>query len=80
MEKDKQKKGFPLTAKSYILIAIGFLVVIIGFSLMTGSGSTNPNVFDDSIFSFRRITLAPIVVILGFILVFYAIMRKPRKK
>lgn len=57
----------------------GVLVIILGFLLMSGGGSPDPNVFDESIFSFRRITLAPIVVLLGFVVVGYGIMYKPRK-
>ncbi|PVX52186.1 hypothetical protein C7377_0490 [Balneicella halophila] len=79
-DKENNEKGYPLSAKNYILIAIGFGVVVLGFSLMTGSGSQDPAVFDDSIFSFRRITLAPFIVIAGFATVFYAIIKKPRKK
>lgn len=71
---------YALTARNYILIAIGFAIVVLGFTLMTGSGSEDPNVFNEDIFSFRRITLAPFVVVAGFALVFYAIIKKPRKK
>ncbi len=77
---DKHDEKFALSARDYVLIAVGFAVVILGFMLMSGSGSQDPKVFDDSIFNFRRITLAPFVVIAGFALVFYAIIRKPRKK
>ncbi len=80
MKQEKQEEKFALSARDYILITIGFGVVVLGFTLMTGSGSQDPAVFDDSIFSFRRITLAPFVVVAGFALVFYAIIRKPRKK
>lgn len=80
MNKDNNEEKFPLAAHNYILIAIGFGIVVLGFTLMTGSGSQDPSVFDDSIFSFRRITLAPFVVIAGFATVFYAIIKKPRKK
>lgn len=80
MDTNNKENKYPLSARNYILIAIGFAVVVLGFTLMTGSGSQDPKVFDDSIFSFRRITLAPFIVVAGFALVFYAIIRKPRKK
>ncbi len=78
--KERKDEDFALSSRNYIMIAIGFAVVVLGFMLMSGSGSQDPNVFDESIFSFRRITLAPFVVVAGFALVFYAIIRKPRKK
>lgn len=80
MEKENNENKYALTARGYILIAIGFAIVVLGFSLMTGSGSQDPNVFNEDIFSFRRITLAPFIVVAGFALVFYAIIKKPRKK
>lgn len=80
MENENNEQKYALTSRSYILIAIGFAIVVLGFTLMTGSGSQDPNVFNDNIFSFRRITLAPFVVVAGFALVFYAIIKKPRKK
>ena len=57
---------------------IGLGIIVLGFILMIGGGSDDPNVFDESIFSFRRITLAPIVVLFGFIFQIYAIMKKPK--
>ena len=70
----EKKAGFPIPVSSYKMILIGFGIVVLGFILMMGGGSDNPDVFNDEIFSFRRITLAPIVVLSGFI--FWAIMRK----
>lgn len=65
--------------QNYILIAIGFGIIILGFALMIGGGSKDPNVFDaESLFSFRRITLAPLVVLFGFLFEVYAIMKKPK--
>ena len=70
---------FAFQRKNYLFLIAGVLVIICGFLLMSGGGSPDPNVFDESIFSFRRITLAPIVVLLGFLIVGYGIMHKPRK-
>lgn len=64
---------------NYILIAVAVAVIIIGFVLMTGSPSTATE-YNPDIFSFRRITLAPIVCLIGFILVIVGIMYKPKEK
>ena len=56
------KAGFPIPVGNYKMILIGFGIVILGFILMMGGGSEDPNQFNYDIFSFRRITLAPIVV------------------
>lgn len=70
----------PLTKRNYILIIIGFLIIITGFLLMIGGGSDNPDVFrDEELFNFRRITLAPLIILFGFIFEIYAIMKKTRE-
>lgn len=73
---DKEKLNFALGRENYKLLAIGFAIIVIGFLLMIGGKSDDPNVFSDEIFSFRRITLAPIVVLAGFIFEIWAIMKK----
>mgnify|MGYP003583261945 FL=1 len=75
-----QNEGkFALGRENYKLLLIGFGIIVLGFILMAGGGSKDPNVFNYDIFSFRRITLAPIVVLFGFAFEIYAIMKKPRK-
>ena len=70
--------GFALGKENLKLMLIGLIIIILGFALMTGGRSADPNVFNkDVIFSFRRITLAPIVVMFGFLFEIYAIMKKP---
>ncbi len=64
---------------NYILIAVAVVVIIIGFVLMTGSPSTATE-YNPDIFSFRRITLAPIVCLIGFLLVIVGIMYRPKEK
>jgi len=59
------------------MLAAGMIVVIIGFILMSGSGSTD-KVFNPDIFSFRRITLAPIVCLIGFVSMIFGVMYKPK--
>ncbi|MCH4895478.1 DUF3098 domain-containing protein [Marinilabiliaceae bacterium JC040] len=72
--------NFPLTIKNYKLIVIGFAIIILGFLLMLGGGSANEHEFSKDVYSFRRITLAPIVVLIGFIFEIYAIMAKTKEK
>lgn len=74
----EKKVGFPIPVSSYKMILIGLGIVLLGFILMMGGGSDSPDEFNYDIFSFRRITLAPIVVLGGFGFVFWAIMRKPK--
>ncbi len=68
-----------MTKKNYILMLIGLGIIVLGFVLMAGGGSDDPAVFNERMFSFRRITLAPIVVIGGFVFEGFAIMWRPRK-
>ena len=75
MTMDKQK--FALDKTNFILLAVGMVVVIIGFLLMTGPGSTEA-MFEPDIFSVRRIKVAPAVCFFGFIFMIYAILRKPK--
>jgi len=78
MLKENSKFDFPIPKKSYAYIVIGLGIVVLGFLLMMGGGSDDPNIFDESIFSFRRVTLAPLVVLAGFCFVGWSIMRKPK--
>ncbi len=66
--------NFAFKKKNYTLIIIGLAFIISGFILMSGGSSENPEVFSTEIFSFQRITLAPILVIIGFIIEIFAIM------
>jgi len=70
--------GFSLPKENLWIIIVAVLLIIIGFFLVSGGGSEDPNVFSEAIFSFRRITLAPIVMLIGYGLVIYGIMRKPK--
>jgi membrane-bound ClpP family serine protease len=78
--KEKSEIGFAFAKENYKLVLIGLGFIIFGFILMAGGGSDDPNVFDESIFSFTRITLAPIVVLAGFGFEIYAIMHKPKSE
>tara|TARA_R110002072_G_scaffold83202_3_gene189063 strand:+ start:1804 stop:2043 length:240 start_codon:yes stop_codon:yes gene_type:complete len=78
MEEKKQHQ-MAFGKENYIWLAISLGVLVIGYLLMAGGGTEDPTVFKhEEIFSFRRITLAPLVVLLGFILGFYAILKKAK--
>jgi hypothetical protein len=66
----------PLALKNYILIGLGLIIIILGMVLMCGGGSQNPDEFNYAMFSWRRITLAPILIVGGFAFEIYAIMKK----
>ncbi|MBU8892206.1 MAG: DUF3098 domain-containing protein [Bacteroidales bacterium] len=76
---EEKKLGFALGRENYILLIIGFVIIVFGFLLMIGGKAENVNEFNEKIFSFRRITLAPIIVLLGFVFEIYAIMKKPKE-
>ena len=73
------KEGFVFERKNYVAIAIGFSLVILGFILMSGGKSDDPNIFKgEEVFSFTRITFAPFTVLIGFVVVGVGIMLKPK--
>lgn len=69
----------PLGPTNYRLIVVGLVFIAVGFILMGGGGSEDPDVFDHSIFNFRRTTLAPILVLIGYGIEVYAILKKPEQ-
>ena len=71
-------EGFALGKENLKLMVIGFVIIVIGFLLMTGGKSNDPSVFNPEMFNFQRITLAPMVVLFGFIFEIYAIIKKPK--
>ncbi len=79
MSKETRKPGFAFGKENYRMLIIGVLIVVIGYCLMIGGGSDDPTQFHaDEIFSFRRITLAPIVILTGFVVVLLGIMKKSK--
>ena len=72
---DRKKLAFDKT--NFILLAAGMLVVILGFILMTGPASTMDH-YEPDIFSVRRIRVAPLVSLVGFVFIIYAVLRKPK--
>jgi len=77
---EKATKGFVFGKINYMLMIIGLAVIVIGFLLMAGGGSDDPNRFDPGIFSFRRITMAPVIVLIGFVVEGVAIMYRPKSR
>jgi membrane-bound ClpP family serine protease len=72
-----EKKDFAFGRMNFILLAVGMLVVVIGFILMSG-GSSSEEAYNPDIFSTRRIVVAPIVCLLGFVSMIYAVVHKPK--
>jgi len=74
------KPDFLFEKVNYKVLLAGIGVILLGFILMSGGGSDNPNIWNDDIFSFRRIRLAPTVVLIGFGITIYSIFKNPVKK
>ena len=71
---------FALPKKNFVLILIGLGIMILGYILLSGGGSDDPNVFNYDMFSFRRLVLAPVVILAGFGFEIYAIIKKKKKQ
>ena len=86
-KKDNKKQDTPppatfaFTRENYRILLIGIAILVVGFLLMIGGGTDDPNKFNgDELFSFRRITLSPMVILVGFVVVLFAILKKPKKE
>ena len=80
MKNKKSKKTFIFQRKNYIFMIIGLLFIALGFILMSGGASDDPNVFNPEIYNFRRIRLAPTLVLIGFAIQVFAILTSSTKK
>ena len=78
MKKEEQKHEFLFEKENYVILLIGIAVIALGFILMSGGGSDDPNIFNEEIFNFRRIRLAPTTVLIGFGITIYAILKNPK--
>ncbi|UJH66179.1 DUF3098 domain-containing protein [Allomuricauda sp. SCSIO 65647] len=76
----KKQREFVFQKKNYIFLFIGLGLIALGFILMSGGGSDDPNVFNEDIYNFRRIRLAPTLVLIGLGIQIYAILLNPNKK
>ena len=77
--KNEHPQEFLFDKINYKILLVGIAVIALGFILMSGGGSDDPNVFNDDVFSFRRIRLAPTTVLIGFGITIYAILKNPKK-
>ena len=80
LNKKDPKSTFVFDKTNYTLLLVAIAILVTGFLLMVGGESIDPDGFNPEIFSHRRITLAPIVVIAGFIFAVFAIMKKPKSE
>lgn len=79
-DQHKTEGEFLFGKKNYMIMILGVVVILIGFALMVGGGSDDPAVFNEEIYNFRRIRLAPTIVLLGLAIEVYAIVANPGKK
>lgn len=80
MKENTEDAGFAIPKRNVLYIIAGFVVMLLGYLLMSGGGSDDPNVFNEEMFSFRRIVLAPVVIIIGMIVEIWAIMYVGKQK
>lgn len=76
----KKEFTFLFSKMNYIIMVAGLVFIILGFILMIGGGSDDPNVFNEAIFNTQRLVVAPILLMLGYLLQFVAILYKPKSK
>lgn len=72
--------NFAISKKNVLLILIGLGIMVLGYILMVGGGSDDPEVFNYAMFSVRRIVIAPIIILIGFAFEIYAIMKRPKNE
>lgn len=78
-EKETKQDILAFDRMNYILLLAGIGILVLGYLLMIGGGSDDPKVYNKEIFNFQRITLSPITLLIGFGVVLYAIIRKPKQ-
>ncbi|MEE9406629.1 MAG: DUF3098 domain-containing protein [Polaribacter sp.] len=78
-EQNAEKQEFLFGKKNYTIMIVGILVIALGFIFMSGGGSDNPEVFNEDIYNWQRIRLAPTLVIIGLGIEIYAILASPKK-
>ena len=72
------QNSFLFDKTNYLLFAVGLALIVLGFILMAGGGSEDPNVYNEELFNARRITWAPLLIVLGFVVEVFAILRRPK--
>lgn len=78
LETAEDKKKLPFAKMNYILVLVGVALIALGMILMIGGGSSDPDVFNEKMFNFQRITLSPILILLGFVMEIVAIFWKKK--
>lgn len=78
-ENEQEKQEFLFEKVNYKILLIGIAVITVGFVLMSGGGSDDPKVFNEAVFNFQRIRLAPTLVLIGFGITIYSIVKSPKK-
>ena len=78
-KKIEEKSEFLFAKKNYLIMLVGIVFIALGFILMIGGGSDNPEIFNEDIYNFRTIRLAPTLVLIGFAIEVYAILTKSIK-
>ena len=76
---NKESGEFLFGKRNYTIMIAGIIIILVGFILMAGGGSDDPNIFNEDIYNFRRIRLAPTIVLIGLAVEIYAIMANPKK-
>lgn len=79
VKEEKPQKSMPFTTMNYILVIAGVLLIALGMILMIGGGSSDPDVFNPKMFDVQRITLSPILILLGFVVEIVAIFWRSKK-
>ena len=79
IEEAEESKKLPFTKMNYILVIMGVLLIALGMILMIGGGSSDPDVFNEKMFNFQRLTLSPILILAGFIVEIVAIFWRNKK-
>jgi hypothetical protein len=79
MSDQSPKKEFLFSKRNYRFLLLSLAVIALGFIIMAGGGSEDPNIFNPEIFNFRRIRLAPTIILMGFGLAIYAMLMPPKK-
>ena len=72
------QNSFLFDKTNYLLFAVGLALIVLGFILMAGGGSEDPTVYNEALFNARRITWAPLLIVLGFVVEVFAILRRPK--
>ena len=80
MKENSEERGFAIPKKNLLYIIAGFAIMVLGYVLMSGGGSDDPNVFNEEMFSVRRITVAPVVILIGIVVEIWAIMHIGKTK